>query len=295
MIKYGRWLVFKESQTKYNLAIVNMDTHHKMDAVPVGRGPGEMMYGDNLYLEGARAALTDAYMLTMTALDLSELREDHIPRLDTIGSFKSIRNAFSRLRKVEGGYVSPVPSNHTFDEEAWYSLWDVDGYCSDPILRPPVEGIEKTERTTSHSFYSSSVVTVHPDKDRFCIGLVRMAALSFAKIKNRNLKEIKRVEYNRPKLYEYGGKTFIHAKRAFSGITSDKDRVFLLYSGRDRNDEIPEYEGNHIIVYDWNGNYVTRYFLSRNAVDVFIDGEELYCLSTYPSCKLFVYHLPNNS
>lgn len=143
MIKYGRWLVFKESQTKYNLAIVNMDTHYKMDAVPVGRGPGEMMYGDNLYLEGARAALTDAYMLTMTALDLSELREDHIPRLDTIRSFKSIRNAFSRLRKVEGGYVSPVPSNHTFDEEAWYSLWDVDGYCSDPILRPPVEGIEK--------------------------------------------------------------------------------------------------------------------------------------------------------
>ena len=294
MIKYGRWLVFKESQTKYNLAIVNMDSHHKMDAIPVGRGPGEMLFGDNLYLEGTKATLTDAYMLTMVALDLSELREDHVPGLDTIGTFKSVRNAFSRLRSVEGGYVSPVPFHHTFDEDAWYSLWDVD-YCSAPIPRPPVEGIEKTERTASHSFYCSSVMTVHPDKDRLCMGLVRMAALSFAKIENRNLKEVKRVEFNRPKLYEYGGKTFIHAKRAFSGITSDQDRVFLLYSGRERNDEIPEYEGNHIIVYDWNGNYITRYYLSRNAVDIFMDGDELYCLSTYPSCKLFVYHLPKTS
>ena len=295
IIKYGRWVVIKESRTKCNLAIVNLDSHRKLDAIPVGRGPGEMMFGDNLYLEGTKATLTDAYMLTMLSIDMSEMKEDHIPRVDTIGTFKSMRNAFSRLRQVKGGYVSPVPSNHTFGENAWYSLWDVDGYCSEPIPRPPIEGIEKTERTTSHSFYCSSVVTVHPDKDRFCIGLVRMAALSFAKVENRNLIEVKRVEYNRPKLYEYGGKTFIHANRAFSGITSDKDCVFLLYSGREKNDEIPEYEGNHIIVYDWNGNYVNRYYLSRNAVDIFIDGDELYCLSTYPSCKLFVYRLPKTS
>lgn len=295
MIKYGRWVVFKESQTKYNLAIVNLDSHRKMDAIPVGRGPGEMTLGDNLYLEGTGATLTDAYMLTMVSLDMSELKENYIPSLDTIGIFKPVKNAFSRLRKVKGGYVSPVPSNHTFGEETWYSLWDVDGYCSKPIPRPLIDGIEKTEQTTCHSFYSSSVITVHPDKDRFCIGLVRMAALSFVMIENRNLKEVKRMEYNRPELYEYRGKTFIHANRAFSSITSDKDLVFLLYSGRKRNDEIPEYEGNHIIVYDWSGNYVTRYFLSQNVMDIFIDGDELYCLSTYPSCKLYVYRLPEIS
>lgn len=295
MIKNGRWVVIKESQTKYNLAIVNLDSHQKLDAIPVGRGPGEMTLGDNLYLEGTGATLTDAYKMTMVSLDMSKLKEDHIPRLDTIGTFKTVNNAFSRLRKVKGGYVSPVPTNHTLDDNAWYSLWDVDGYCSDPVSRPQVDGIEKTERTISHSFYCSSVVTVHPDKDRFCIGLVRMAALSFAMIENRKLKEVKRVEYNRPRLYENGGKTSIYANRAFSGIASDKDHVFLLYSGREKNGDIPDYEGNHLIVYDWNGNYVTRYFLLHNVMDIFIDGDELYCLSTYPSCKLFVYRLPKIS
>lgn len=295
IIKYGRWVIFKETQTMYNLAIVNLDSHLKMDAIPVGRGPGEMTLGDNLYLEGTGVTLTDAYKLTTVSLDMSEMKVDRIPKLDTLGTFKSVKNAFSLLRKVKGGYISPVSSRHTFDDNAWYSLWDVDGYCSNPIARPQIEGIEKTDRTISHAFYCSSVVTVHPDKDRICIGLVRMAALSFSMIENRKLKEVTRIEYNRPKLNENGGKTTLEANRAFSGIASDKEHVFLLYSGRGRNDIIPDYEGNHIIVYDWNGNYVARYYLSRNVMDIFIDGDELYCLSTYPSCKLFVYRLPKNS
>lgn len=208
MIKYGRWVVIKESQTKYNLAIVNLDSHQKLDAIPVGRGPGEMTLGDNLYLEGTGVTLTDAYKLTTVSLDMSEMKEDRIPKLDTLGTFKSVKNAFSLLRK---------------------------------------------------------------------------------------LKEVTRIEYNRPKLNENGGKTTLEANRAFSGIASDKEHVFLLYSGRGRNDIIPDYEGNHIIVYDWNGNYVARYYLSRNVMDIFIDGDELYCLSTYPSCKIFVYRLPKIS
>ena len=300
LIKHGRWVAFKEdlSVVKKNITFLNLDTQCVQRTVAVGRGPGEMAFGGNLYLEGTSATLTDSYSLVMVSLDMDALEEGIIPSLDTIGVFKSIQNAFQRLRKVEGGFVSMAPFSNTFGEDAWYSLWDVDGYVSNPIIRPRVKGIEQVDQTSSHAFYCSALMTVHPNKDRICLGLTRMAALSFSVIENRRLRELKRVEYNMPGLDQFVGGMFIRANRAFSGIASDKDYVYLLYSGRERYsriDETPDYEANHLIVYDWDGNVVRQYDLSRNVSSISVDGNELYCLSTYPYSRLFVYRLPDIS
>ena len=82
----------------------------------------------------------------------------------------------------------------------------------------------------------------------------------------------------------------------FHGIASDRDYVYLLYSGRKwPGEEVPSYECNHLLVYDWDGNFVTRYDLAQRAMSIFHDGNELYCLTQYPSDKLYVYHLPEIS
>lgn len=295
LVKYGRWVAIHELWTEYNLTVLNLDTRSAKKTIAVGRGPGEMLYGSNFYLEGTGVTLTDSYSLMTVSLDMASLDEDHIPPLDTLGVFKSVDNAFSRLRKVKGGYVSPVPYYNTFDENAWYSLWDVDGYVGNVIARPKVEGVERTDRVSTHAFFCSVLMTVHPDKERLCVGHVAMDALSFAIVEDRKLKEVKRLEYGMPKLGVAGNGDIVIGidRNTFIGITSDKDYVYLLYSGQNRKG--PADEANHLIVYDWDGNFVTRYDLSQHVTDIFIDGNELWCLSAEPSCKLLVYRLPEIS
>ena len=296
LVKYDRWLVFDLTQAKYNIAIINMDTHSKMEALRVGRGPGEMLQGFLTYLDGSRLVMSETNALMAVSLDLALLRDGYIPPLDTIGNFKSIRPATYRFREVNGGYISTDA-----DGEAWYSLWDVDGFRGNSIRQPHVLGFETASWSSVMSFFGSSLLTVHPDGNRACVALVGMAALSFSVIENREMNEIKRYEYNAPIVANEGGVAYIHKEGSldcFHGMASDKDYVYLLYSGRKwPGDEkgVPSYECNHLLVYDWDGNFVTRYDLSRRILSFFLDGEELYGLTQYPSDKLYIYRLPEVS
>ncbi len=295
LVKFDRWLVCDQTQAKNNLAIINLDSHSKMEALRVGRGPGEMLQTYMAYLDGSKLALTEVNALTTVSLDLAALQEGYIPPFDTVGKFKSIKPATYRFCKVNGGYVS---TNHY---GGWYSLWDPDGFIGNTIDPPYVAGLEAASRSTLASFYGSSLLMAHPDGNRVCVALVGMAALSFSVIENRELKEIKRYEYNGPSVINDGGVAYISNEETldcFHGIASDRDYVYLLYSGRMWPGEekgAPSYECNHLLVYDWDGNFVTRYDLARRALSIFLDGNELYCLTQYPSDKLYIYRLPELS
>lgn len=301
LIKYDQWIVVALSQARYNLAAIDLNTKSKMDLIAVGRGPGEMLSGGNLHLNGTEAVLTESNDLTTVSLDMAEFEVGTIPQIDTVGVFKTVKNAYYLIRQVNGGFVSPVPFYNTFGGDAWYSLWDVDGYVGNSIPRPRVPGFEKASPSTIASFYGSDLIAVHPDKDRVCVSLVGMAAVSFSRVIDRELKEIKRLEYNEPLLDFDGEEAFIPMREdrtCFTGITSDREYVYLLYSGRKWTmdpDEIPSYEANHLVVYDWDGNYVARFYLSRNVLGIFVDEGKLYCLSQFPSNKLFIYSVPELS
>lgn len=296
LVKYDHWLIIKQVQAKNNLAIINLDTHSKMETLRVGRGPGEMLQGAIAYLDGSKLVLTEANALTAVSMDLALLQEGYIPPLDTIGNFKSVRTATSRFRKVRGGYLSTSRRG-----EAWYSLWDADGFVGNAIERPYVAGLESASLSSIASFYASSLLTVHPDGSRACVALVGMAALSFSVIENRELKEVKRYEYNEPAVTHAAGESYISREEmldCFHGIASNKDYVYLLYSGKKKiadENSAPSYECNHLLVYDWDGNFVARYNLSKPVMDIALDGNELYCLTQYPSDKLYVYRLPKIS
>ena len=301
LVKYDRWVVIKEAQAKHNLVIINLDTHSKMETLRVGRGPGEMLQGQMAYLNESKLVLTEANALNTVSMDLSLLREGYIPPYDTIGTFKSVRNATSIFTRVDGGYLSIAPLFNTFGGDVWYSVWDEDGFIGNSVSRPYIANLEQASPSTIASFFYSSFLKARPDKKRVCVALASMAALSFASIEDRKLSEIKRIEYNEPVVGFHEGEAYIsyeESTQCFIGIASDEDYVYLLYSGRKwPADEqgIPSYEGNHLLIYDWDGNFVKRYNLSRNVTDIFVDGNELYCVSTYPSAALFVYHLPGIS
>lgn len=302
LIKYDRWVVFEVSQAKSNLVLLNLDTKRTMEAIMVGRGPGEMKQGGDLHLEGSGAVLTEVNALTQVSIDLASVQEGYIPVLDTIGTFKNCKNAFGRLRRVRGGFVSTVPYHNTLKEDAWYSLWDVDGYVSAPVMRPKIEGLNKLAQNYDYFFFNSSMMAARPDGDRLCVAHPGMAVLSFASVEDRTLREVKRIEYNKPVVVSRGEQSLLDHENSYScfrSMSPTNDYLYLLYSGkrsqRSGKGEIPDYESNHLLVYDWDGNLVVRYYLSRNVSSIFVDGDELYCLSTYPSSELLVYQLPKMS
>lgn len=296
LVKYGRWVIIKQVQAKNNLVILNLDTYSKMELLRVGRGPGEMLQGAIAYLDGSKLVVAEANSLMTVSMDMDLLREGFIPPLDTLGVFKSPSNIMPKFSKVNGGYLSVS----ALSDDAWYSLWDVDGYVGNSVCRPHIPGFEHASLSTKASFYGSSLLATHPNGDRVCVALVGMSAISFSVIENRELEEIKRYVFNEPTIVNDGQGAYISNEESiecFHGIASNKDYVYLLYSGKkwpaDANG-VPSYECNHLLVYDWEGNFVTRYYLSQNVLDIFLDGDELYCLSQFPSEKIYVYHMPKS-
>lgn len=73
---------------------------------------------------------------------------------------------------------------------------------------------------------------------------------------------------------------------------SDSDKVYLLYSGKPfDNADSPNYECNHLIVYDWDGILKRHIVLGESVMSIAVDGDALYGLSSWPDSRILIYDL----
>lgn len=155
--------------------------------------------------------------------------------------------------------------------------------------------MDEMDESTYFSFLVSSHSTASPDGDKVCSVTPRAAALSFASLDtDGRLSEYRRYELEPPVIVRGDGRGTLSkkGKSGFNPPVSDRDNVYLLYSGKPfDNADSPNYECNHLIIYGWDGVPKRHIVLSESVMSIAVDGSVLYGMSSWPDSRILVYDL----
>lgn len=280
------WLLMSTITGDYKLLFLNIFTSEHFFAIRKGRGPGEMIGGNSLHECGGNALFYDSNSATCIRIDGRRTIEGRSLVVDTIGLFKDGPSKPIYMTSCgNGGFVS----GNFADENIWYSYYDSTGRIHSSVAALDFEELSD-EKDAIVSFSLSSKYASSPDGTKVCVVSVASPSLSFSHVSSGTLIEYKR--WAVPPVGMVAGHITPEHTSTFSGIDADGKYVYLAYSGHKlRDDILPTEECNHLIVYDWDGNPVKRYYLNRNVSSIHVDGKDLWAVSTYPESCVYRFVL----
>ena len=283
------WLILSSSKGDYNLLFVNLAGPEHFFALRRGRGPGEMIQGGSLHKYGEAAFYYDVNNATCIRIDCAETINRQSLVADTVGIFNQGSSRPVYMTSC-GPYV--FISGNMSDLSTWYSCYDAIGRILSSVPSINCAGMSGMDERRLSSLMLSSKYVSNPDGTKVCVANVPTASLSFSVVHSGKLTEYKRYEYDVSGTGDYFGPDAISA---FHGIDSDDENVYVIYSGHKmKNDVLPPNECRHLIVYDWDGNPAKHYLLNRNVSSVHVDGDNMWCASTYPESCVYRFEIPRN-
>lgn len=281
------WLLLSTSKGEHALMFLNPVTSDFFMAIRRGRGPGEILSGTNLQKSGDRAVIYDFNGGVCTSVNLNETIRTRTAVLDTIGNFrdKAPKPVYIGICGKDG-----FVSGNSMDETVWYSFFGPEGNILSSVAAFGYKELSAYDRDYILSWHLSSKYVSNPSGTRVCVANVASPTLSFSKVDSGMMTEYKRYEIAPPQA------RIDNILDAFHGIAADDKYVYLIYSGhKPRGDVLPSNACNDLIVYDWEGNPVKHYHLSRHISSVHVAGGCLIGTSDHPDCKVYKYILPDLS
>ena len=279
-------LILSTTEGGYKLLIINLaNPEEYFFGIRRGRGPGEMVQGGSLHKRGEDAYLYDLDNAICIRIDCSETIRQKTIVADTVGIFtQGTSKPVYMTTCGDDGFISGNMS----DLSMWYSYYDAHGNILSGIPKFECDGFEGDRLL---SLLLSSKYVSNPAGTKVCVVSVAEPILSFSDVHSGIL-----TEYRRYDLSGSGDGTPYYgpdAISAFHGIAADNRNVYVIYSGHKlQNDVLPVNECNHLIVYDWDGTPIRHFKLNRNVSSIHIDGDDLWCTSTYPESCVYRFKLP---
>ncbi len=280
------WIALSSVEGDKKLLFLNTETMEHFFAIRKGRGPGEMINGSSLHKYKDGAAFYDSGNATCIKVELKNISDEPQIIIDTIGIFKAGPSKPVYMTSCgTDGFIS----GNLLDDKVWYSYYDNMGHIISNVKALEIDEFP-TGGDNTISQMISSVYASKPDGTRVCVANVICPSLSFSKVESGKLYEYKR-HSNAPSGI-HNGRLTVESKSAFNSIDADDKHVYILYSGHKiSGDVLPVNECEHLIVYDWDGNPVKHYQLNRNVCSVHIDGQSLWCTSTYPESCVYRFKI----
>lgn len=274
LIKRGDWFLMRDTKSEYNITAFNPTSGNVLHFLPYGRGIGEISMKGRLSEPSGLVSVHDFGTNTVVSLKVRESIEQKEQVLDTISQFVGNMTYVNPLFCKSGFIASSFK-----DARVWYYLIDTEGkeLSSVPAIS---DGLLRKEEDPAMSMVNS-ILTVSPDGDKVCSAAMGLTALSFSSIDGGLLKENHRVEIPG----QEDSKTITN----FTGLCSDNEYVYVLYSGKPFNTSRNESEW--LVVYNWRGKPIKCYNLTHSVFSVAVEGNNVYCTTDSPSSSILVYQL----
>jgi len=283
----GDWVVMSLMGGDNHLLFYDTSTNESFFGLKKGRGPGEIVQGTSLHkaAEG-HARFYDIDNGICVGFDLDKSVREKALALDTVCRFQYGQRP-AALTSCGKGFVS----GNLLDSETWYSYYDDAGKVISNV--PALDFDELGDvRDIRLSFQMSSCYTSDPEGGKVCVASVMSPSLSFAQCKKGALKEFARIAFP-PEGMEDGMMTD-RSRVAFYCMKSDKDNVYVLYSGdKVMGGSLPAGECKHLVVYGWDGVPKNHYVLDKSICAFGIEGGKIVGCSSYPETMLHFFELPS--
>lgn len=289
ILKHGDWFILSSASGEWNLTFLNPYTGESFNALRRGRGPGEVLRGSSLQLYRGMAIYADYAGAKCLSIDIGATVESKMAVLDTVGKFSDKGPRPLYLCKCGDGFIS----GNSFKPDSWYSYYDANGKILSEVPAINFDEIKGADNDFMASLALSSKYAANPDGTKVCVANVASGAISFASVDRDFITECKRLELVAPKVVVKNSRTVSSHDEIsfFHDIEADVNGVYLLYSGNTLQSDIPVNECRHVVHYSWDGNEDKHYVLSHTVTSIFREGDKLYCTSSYPSSRMYVYGL----
>lgn len=279
------WIVLSSSKGDYNIQFLNISTKESFFAIPRGRGPGEMIYAENAHFHDGKVVCYDYNNAVCVGIDAEKSIENHNAVIDTIAVFRGINISPSRVYTCRNGFIA----GNVSDSGIWYSLYDSSGKVLSSISAFENDDFLDGNTSLKTSAMISSRYCSCPDGSKVCVSNTPYPALSFSLIENGSLVEYRRYCFGKP-----GNANGSSVGVNFLSSDCDESYVYLLYSGSIMSREsipgiLSSLQCGQIIVYDWEGNPISRILLEQKVVSISIRDGILLGLSTYPEYKILKF------
>ena len=289
--KSGNCLAVTDNGGSKHLIIIDENTGEHCELISKGRGPGEMVGAMMApYLDGV-TLYDPSSSKTLVYIDLQKSMREGKACMDTLGRFVDSFSFPAKIVSSRNGMIATVAGR----KDVWYASLGREGQVLSFVGPPQYKELDEMDESRYFSFLVSSHITVSPDGDKVCCATSHAAALSFASLDDGGiLSEYHRYELDPPEIVRGDGFTAFSKsnKSCFRSPASDRDNVYLLYSGKPfDNADSPNYECNHLIIYGWDGSPKRHILLSDNVMSMAVDGNVLYGLSSWPDSRILVYDL----
>lgn len=284
----------KKHDGQYFMSAIDLNDGTCREILRKGRGPGEVTetmsvhFRDN-YLYGYQVARG-----LWTRFNLQDI-EGARPAIDTLCSFSS-NETDDYLAYPSGVFPHKQGRIYLNSGSNWYSFATEKGKESG-VGYFDFESTRECTPSELKSFYMNSVLALSPSQDKIVCAPYDGSALSFATIgEDGIMRERRQLIFIEPKVEPLRTEAFPvvlqKGVRGFVAIDANDQYVYALYSGHPQNDPLyPSYEGNHLLIFDWDGNPVRRIDLTESVLSISVVGNVLYGVSLYPDSRLYTYIL----
>ncbi|MGN0202255.1 MAG: BF3164 family lipoprotein [Candidatus Cryptobacteroides sp.] len=289
--KFGEWFAIQNAQSDRCVQLINPKDSLIIDCIRKGRGPGEAVSPSSFHKAGNRGAIYDCTTGTLVAMRVEDSFERNEAVLDTIMSFdltKQFPPAY--LTSLGNGVIA----GNLLDPDVWYSYYSSDGTLMSSL---PSFNYQETQGLSTEfaiSLLFSSLYASSIERNRVCVASVLCPSISFSKLTDCKLEELKRIELASPSITSANGKSSLskQSTASFQGISGNGEMVSLLYSGKSISRETESANVcNHLVRYDWDGCPVHAYRLEKGISAFCIEGNVLYGAVSCPESRLYVYDL----
>ena len=286
----GDWVALSEAVSiERHISMLNYRTGEHFPLILHGRGPGELQNPSFRTVRDSCLILMDQSSRVAVSVPILPSAEAGRAVMDTIARFDTKVPYVSRYVPAVGGQFITTLFSPT--DPCWYALRDSLGNVVSTIPLPAFPVLEMMSKSLLGSFLGSSSIVTNPEGDRVCVAMAPACVLSFSSIEGNSLKEYYRLETCPPPIVGQGeGSSYAADLRTYFGVScADGKYIYYLYSGKDNTSDVPCYECGHLLVFDWQGNPCRHFELTHPASGICLHDGKLYCTTTYPESRLYIY------
>lgn len=168
-----------------------------------------------------------------------------------------------------------------FYEKGRYLLYSLaDGGARYFLSYPDFPGYPDLQEKTKAMLYASNILRIRPDQSAFVCADMYSGTIDFCRINADSIERVKLVRLHYPKveISEIPSSRVVYHREnrfGFLDIAVTDNKVYALYSGKTyQMDKEHAFEGQTLLVYDWEGNLERSLLLDVPLVNVSYDREE---------------------
>jgi len=266
------------------------------NCISKGRGPNEML-GPGI--------------ITRYKDDIFSTYPNNMQQLIYISAYDLVKgeNKFRQVDKLSiPGALKTYPINDSVTistgifEHGRYCLHNKHSKTTVLKFDYPTDKEHKKESKIALGLAYQGLITVKPDQTRFAFAASSSGNFEIYKLLlDKDFERVVQKNYFLPKYANDNNKSVVflkNSKEGFMSIASTGEHVYVVYSGRSREEYgTNTYNSDNILVYDWDGRPIVRFKLDRDIKNMALDedGMKIFGYSINPVSgepEIISYELP---